>query len=147
MKVLLVGESLAFEASVRRMVGAEAQIDALSADEKEADLVVVEASRMTPRLLDRLGKQIGSAAILVLAEEGRPFRVQPMPPNLARLKYREVVERVGRHVVREYLDALLTEQAGNVTKAALAAGLERESLHRLMRRYRIDATSYRREDA
>lgn len=146
MKVLMVGESPGFEAAVKRMVGAEAKIETLGPDHTEAHLVVVDETSVTPKLLEKIRKQLGPAAVLVLAQDARPLRIQPMPENLARFTYREVVERVGRHVLRDYLDALLIAHSGNVTKAALAAGLERESLHRLMRRHGIDAHGYRRTD-
>lgn len=143
MKVLLFGGSLSLDASVRRMVGGEAKIDPLTADQTDADLVVVEEASMTPRLLERIRKQLGAVPVLVIGDETRLLRIEPLPDNLARLKYRDVMERHGRTLLPEYLAALLRAHAGNVTKAALAAGVERESLHRLMRRYEIDARSYR----
>jgi transcriptional regulator of acetoin/glycerol metabolism len=32
---------------------------------------------------------------------------------------------------------------GNVTKAAVEAGMERETLHRLLRRYEVDPSQFR----
>lgn len=143
MKVLLVGESPGFEAAVKRMVGAEAKIDTFGPDHTEAHLVVMDETAVTPKLLEKIRKQLGPVAVLVLAQDARPLRIQPLPENLARFTYRDVVERIGRHVLRDYLEALLIAHAGNVTKAALAARLERESLHRLMRRHGLDARTYR----
>ena len=52
----------------------------------------------------------------------------------------ETVVFLGRH---DYLAALLREFQGNVTHAADHAGVERESLHRLLRRYRVHSEDYK----
>lgn len=143
MKVLLVGANPAFEAAVRRMVGRDAKLESFDAGQADAHLVVVEEASMSPRLLDRIRKQVGTTPVLVISADARPLHIQAMPENLARFKYRDVMERFGHQILPEYLSALLQVHSGNVTKAALAVGLERESLHRLMRRYRIDARDFR----
>lgn len=58
-----------------------------------------------------------------------------MTPVLAlvRLSYREVVDRASR----ECLIALMRELNGNVTEAAPRAGVERESLQPLLKRYGV----------
>ncbi len=48
-----------------------------------------------------------------------------------------------QRAARTYLDALLRRFAGNVTRAAEQAGVERESLHRMLRRAGLDASDYR----
>ena len=146
MKVLLFGGSSTLEASVRRMVGGDAKIELLTTEQADAHLVVVEEGSMTPRLLERIRKQIGAVPVLLIRDDTRPLRIEPLPDNLARLKYRDLMQRYGRPLLADYLAALLRAHTGNVTKAALAAGLERESLHRLMRRSGIDARSYRGPD-
>jgi DNA-binding NtrC family response regulator len=68
----------------------------------------------------------------------------PGPPeNLASLSYRELVNRAREQASREYLAALMRQFGGRVTPAAEQAGIERESLHRLLKRYGIRAESYR----
>jgi DNA-binding NtrC family response regulator len=69
----------------------------------------------------------------------------PSGAALTDLPYREAVEEVRDRVSREYLVALLRELGGNVTKAAERAGMERESLHRLLRRHGIRSDDYRPE--
>jgi len=64
--------------------------------------------------------------------------------QLATLSYREALAEARDRGSREYLAALLKVCAGNVSRAAQRAGLERESLHRLLRRHGIDADSFRR---
>jgi two-component system, NtrC family, response regulator AtoC len=44
---------------------------------------------------------------------------------------------------RDYLVELLNAARGNVTRAAQRAAVERESLHRLMRRYHLRAEDFR----
>lgn len=45
--------------------------------------------------------------------------------------------------IRSALEALLTECQGNVTLASRQAGIERQSMHRLLNRYRLHAKDYR----
>jgi DNA-binding NtrC family response regulator len=63
--------------------------------------------------------------------------------QLTKHSYREALAEARDRGSREYLAALLKVCAGNVSRAAERAGLERESLHRLLRRYGIDADSFR----
>lgn len=59
------------------------------------------------------------------------------------LSYHEVVRLATDRISREYLVALLREFGGNVTKAAERAGMTRESLHRLLRRYGVRSDDYK----
>ncbi|MFB1479300.1 sigma-54-dependent transcriptional regulator [Corallococcus sp. RDP092CA] len=65
---------------------------------------------------------------------------------LARQPYREAVDRVRDAVSRDYLAALMHEFSGNVTHAAERAGMERESLHRLLKRYGVRTEDFKRGD-
>ena len=67
-------------------------------------------------------------------------------PALAAMPYREVVEQAQDRVSRQYLTALLTEFHGNVTRAAARAGLERESLHRLLKKHGLRSDDFKRGD-
>jgi len=62
---------------------------------------------------------------------------------LVKMPYREVVDLARDRVSRDYLVALLKEFKGHVTHAAERAGMERESLHRLMKRYGIKADDFK----
>lgn len=64
----------------------------------------------------------------------------------AQLPYNEFMDRIRTRETRRYLIALLTAHHGSVTHAARAAGIVRESLHRLLRRYDLDAESFRSKD-
>lgn len=63
--------------------------------------------------------------------------------ELAALSYREALASARDRGSRAYLTALLTAFGGNVSRAAERAGLERESLHRLLRRYDVQAGPFR----
>jgi two-component system response regulator AtoC len=65
---------------------------------------------------------------------------------LTALPYRDAVEQARDRVSREYLVALLREQRGNVTKAAERAGMERESLHRLLKKHGLRSDDFREGD-
>ena len=66
----------------------------------------------------------------------------PAPP-LADMSYRHAVQWARARGLRRYLEALLTRFDGNVTHAAAQAEIERESLHRLMRKAGVKADDYR----
>ena len=66
--------------------------------------------------------------------------------QLATYSYREALAEVRDNASRGYLAALLKMFAGNVARAAEHAGLERESFHRLLRRYGIHADDFRDAD-
>ena len=59
------------------------------------------------------------------------------------LSYREVVDLARDRASREYLIALMRELGGNVTDAARRAGMERESLHRLLKRYGVRSEDFK----
>ena len=59
------------------------------------------------------------------------------------LSYREMVDLARDRASREYLIALMRELAGNVTEAARRAGMERESLHRLLKRYGVRSEDFK----
>lgn len=68
---------------------------------------------------------------------------EPAQIDLDRLNYRQMLEKVGEQAARTYLSRLLTRFQGNVTKAAAAAEVERESLHRLLRRFGLSSADFR----
>jgi len=68
----------------------------------------------------------------------------PIPGEvLAKMQYREAVDQARDRVSRDYLAALLREFEGNVTRAAERAGVERESLHRLLKRYGLRSDDFK----
>jgi DNA-binding NtrC family response regulator len=65
---------------------------------------------------------------------------------LIHMPYREAVDLARDRVSRDYLVALLKEFGGHVTHAAARAGMERESLHRLLKRYGVKADDFKVRD-
>ena len=78
------------------------------------------------------------------AELAAPASPRVPGPALAAMPYREVVEQAQDRISREYLVALLTEFHGNVTRSAARAGLERESLHRLLKKHGLRSDDFKR---
>jgi DNA-binding NtrC family response regulator len=77
-------------------------------------------------------------------EMARMGRSRFLNKKMTNLTYREVVNLAQDRASREYLIALMREFGGNVIKAAESAGIERESLHRLLRRYGIRTDIFKR---
>jgi len=81
-----------------------------------------------------------------LALEVTAGAVGPAAPSaLASLPYRDAVDQARERVSHEYLVALMREFKGNVTKAAERARVERESLHRLLKKHGIRTDDYRED--
>jgi len=78
-----------------------------------------------------------------------PIELQSARPGisaseaLAGLPHKDAIELVKAQGERRYLDALLQRHAGNVSEAAKSAKLERESLHRLLKKHGISARDFR----
>jgi two-component system response regulator AtoC len=68
----------------------------------------------------------------------------PLAPGaLAAVPYKDAVEEARDRASRDYLVALMTEFGGNVTRAAERAGMERESLHRLLRKHGLRSDDFK----
>ena len=67
----------------------------------------------------------------------------PPPGALAALPYKDAIAEARDRVSRDYLVALMKEFGGNVTRAAERAGMERESLHRLLRRHGLHSDDFK----
>ncbi len=85
----------------------------------------------------------------VLATEDLQPEIAAAPPGappqdaLVSLPYKDAVAEARDRVSREYLVALMKEFEGNVTRAAERAGMERESLHRLLRKYGLRSDEFK----
>jgi DNA-binding NtrC family response regulator len=88
------------------------------------------------------GKEID---IRDLPAELRGAQVGALPAEvLVKMPYREAMETARDRISREYLAVLLREFDGNVTRAAERAGIERESLHRLLKRYSVRSEEFKK---
>lgn len=79
---------------------------------------------------------------------GLPLELTSTPDNgradeVVQLSFKEAVDAGRRRVGRDYLVALMRAFQGNVTRAAEQAGMERESLHRILRRYGVKPRDFR----
>ncbi len=101
---------------------------------------VAQGPRIT---VDDLPPELGVART---AEAGGASAGRIPSEALAKLPYREAVDGARDAVSREYLSALMQEFGGNVTHAAERAGMERESLHRLLKRYGVRSDDFKRTD-
>ena len=72
---------------------------------------------------------------------GTPPEAATVDP--ASLSYEDAMTLARKQSSRDYLVALLRAFDGNVSRAAERAGMERESLHRLLRRYGLKAEGFR----
>ncbi len=93
----------------------------------------------------------------VAVAKGSAIELRDLPPDvkgtqegaipgevLAKMPYREAVDLARDRVSRDYLTVLLREHEGNVTHAAQRAGMERESLHRLLKRFGIRSDDFKK---
>jgi len=87
------------------------------------------------------GPRIGPADLP--AEVGAAAPGPADPATLARLPFKEAVAEARDRISRDYLVALLAEFGGNVTRAAERAGMERESLHRLLRKHGLRSDDFK----
>ena len=63
--------------------------------------------------------------------------------KLETLSYRDMLETARDRATREYLVAIMKDVAGNVTQAAERAGIERESMHRLLKRHGVRSEDFK----
>lgn len=67
----------------------------------------------------------------------------PIPACVYQLTYRQAKEKVLAPFITSYLNHCLESSRGNVSAAAKVSGMERQAFQRLMRRYEIDAGTFR----
>jgi len=94
-------------------------------------------------------RAVAVATGLLITERDLPAEVRErqegvLPGGAAKhLPYRDALDLARDRFSREYLTALLRDFEGNVTRAAEHAGIERESLHRLLKRYSIRSDDFK----
>jgi DNA-binding NtrC family response regulator len=64
----------------------------------------------------------------------------------AEIPFREAKDRAIQHFHRHYIRRLLEAHGGNVSRAAEAAGIQRQYLHRLIKEAGIEATDFKSKD-
>jgi len=110
-----------------------------------------------PGNVQELRNAIEHAAILavdaVIRPRDLPERLREAPgsgipslehPGLASREFREVKREIVESFEQAYLSNLLENHGGNVTSAAQQAGMLRSALQRLLRKYALKSSSFRR---
>jgi two-component system response regulator HydG len=59
------------------------------------------------------------------------------------MTYREMLDAARDRATRDYLVGLMRELSGNVTQAAERAGIERESMHRLLKKHSVRSEDFK----
>lgn len=75
-------------------------------------------------------------------QQAPPFFPSPDQEVLG-LTFREAKEKMIHHFHKEYVQKLLSESGGNVSKAAEKAGIQRQYLHRLIKEAQINADTFK----
>jgi DNA-binding NtrC family response regulator len=73
-------------------------------------------------------------------------QTQPMPcfdKSFFSLPFKDAKERVIKAFHQQYVQAMLQQNEGNISKAAEQAGLQRQYLHRIIKHEKIDPEAYR----
>ena len=81
--------------------------------------------------------------VVAFADELGAFPARAHGPRLETLSYREVLDLARDRTTREYLVALMKDVGGNVTQAAERAGIERESMHRLLKKFGVRSDDFK----
>ena len=68
-------------------------------------------------------------------------------PDVFGLPFREAKDEIIHMFHRQYIQTLLTDSDGNVSRAAENAGIQRQYLHRLMKEVNINADDFKRKGA
>jgi transcriptional regulator with PAS, ATPase and Fis domain len=100
-----------------------------------------------PGNVRELRHALESAAVVARGEAieigDLPDWLHAAPRQVAPTTFHAFVEQVQERESRRYLGELMRRHRGNVTRAAEEAGVERETLHRLLKRHGIEAAVYR----
>jgi DNA-binding NtrC family response regulator len=86
------------------------------------------------------GPKLGAAAF----EQLRPLSDQSLTDlRPETLTYRDMLEAARERATRDYLVAVMKDVGGNVTQAAERAGIERESMHRLLKKHGVRSDDFK----
>jgi two-component system response regulator HydG len=78
-------------------------------------------------------------------EVSKSAEAKPREPDLSALTWAEALKKGQNDVARRYLESVLREAGGHVSRAAEAAGVERESFYRLLRKHGVEPSAFRRK--
>jgi DNA-binding NtrC family response regulator len=69
-----------------------------------------------------------------------------MDKDMSRISFKEAKDKMILMFHDQYIRSLLRETRGNISKAAEMVGIQRQYLHRLMKKSGIDAANFREKD-
>ncbi|BBO69963.1 sigma-54-dependent Fis family transcriptional regulator [Desulfosarcina alkanivorans] len=76
-------------------------------------------------------------------ERERSQMIGALPPSLGQLPFKDAKDQMVAIFHRQYIDQLLRDHGGNVSRAAQKAGIQRQYLHRLMKEAGIVTDQYK----
>ena len=85
-----------------------------------------------------------ASAVLELTDSGsRPAVTEdetkrPSNPDVLELPFKEAKAALVESFERDYLTALLARHRGNISRAAAEAGIDRNYIHRLVKKYNLE---------
>jgi DNA-binding NtrC family response regulator len=86
------------------------------------------------------GPKLGAAAFEQLPPRAGHSFAGLRPETLT---YRDMLEAARERATRDYLVAVMKDVGGNVTQAAERAGIERESMHRLLKKHGVRSDDFK----
>jgi DNA-binding NtrC family response regulator len=66
--------------------------------------------------------------------------------DFSEIPFREAKDRAIQHFHHRYIRKLLEQHGGNISRAAEAAGIQRQYLHRLMKEAGVEATDFKSKE-
>ncbi len=127
-------------------------LSALKRDRPAVEVVLMSAyggaesaqQALSAGAADYLAKPFDSDEVRLKLERAIGRRPAFSGTKLSELSYKDAMALAHTHASRQYLQDLMEEFNGNVSLAAERAQMERESLHRLLRRFGLRSRSFRR---
>jgi DNA-binding NtrC family response regulator len=88
-------------------------------------------------------ESLKTADLFLDPEQEQPDAPYDLPVSLRQLAFKDAKEQMTAIFHRQYIDHLLRENNGNVSRAAQKAGIQRQYLHRLMKEAGLVTHGYR----
>ena len=82
----------------------------------------------------------------ILIDQEQSFLKQDMEQETNGLSFKEAKDRMIRLFHAQYVQTLLKESEGNISRAAELAGIQRQYLHRLIKESGIEADYFRQKN-
>ncbi len=79
----------------------------------------------------------------LLLDSERETAMPELEMDMARLPFKDAKDRMMQMFHQQYIEALLREHGGNISRAAETAGIQRQYLHRLIKETGIDTDTFK----